>query len=154
MTLMAEIILKSGEIVLVDEADFAWLSKRKWAAAKSWGGIYAKCGQPYAGHTRMHRAIMNAPAGMVVDHINGNTLDNRRENLRVCTHQQNMCNRKDNANRRVSKYRGVIYQGPASWYAYLTHMGKRLRTGPHRTEIEAAAAFDKLAIELRGSPLP
>lgn len=83
---MKEIKLKHGEIVLVDDQDFEELNKYKWCLNS---GGYAS--RRIDTHTSilMHRQVMNTPKGLETDHINGNKLDNRRENLRNVTHSQN-----------------------------------------------------------------
>ncbi len=94
---MKEIKLTKGYVAIVDDADFEWLKSFKWYVS-----IGSGCGsKPYAKRaTRksenrkirsvfMHREIMNCPNDMVVDHLNSNGLDNRRENLEVVTTKEN-----------------------------------------------------------------
>lgn len=87
---------KDSEIrgyALVDDENFEWLNQWKWSHLKSYDytGYVVKRKN---GFILMHRLIMDTPKGMEVDHINGNSLDNRKENLRNCTHQQNQCNQR------------------------------------------------------------
>ena len=97
----------------------------------------------------MHGLIMPAPDGQFVDHINGNGLDNRRENLRLVTHQQNSFNQKHHGG--SSKFKGVsIDRISGSWRAYITVDGKRKHLGRHGTEIDAAKAYDMAAKEFFG----
>lgn len=96
---MREIKLSRGMIALVDDEDFEELSQWKWSVSeKSKGRFYAvrrrsKSDPPNPKQIKMHRQITQAPDGLVVDHLNHNTLDNRRDNLRVCTQQENAQNR-------------------------------------------------------------
>ena len=94
---MAIIKTKKGEEIIVDDSDYEWLSKFKWCI----GDRYAMR-TSYANGDKvtilMHREIMNTPKGYNTDHINGNKLDNRRCNLRICTHAENMKNRRTRLN--------------------------------------------------------
>lgn len=100
---MAKIALSGKHAVgqyafaLVDDADVQDLAQFNWIAAKSGTGyVYAVRTWRHEGakhFEKMHRRVAAAKAGMEVDHINRNTVDNRRENLRVVTHQQNLLNR-------------------------------------------------------------
>ena len=90
---------------------------------------------------------MGAPKGADVDHINGDTLDNRRSNLRVCDRSQNLCNRKKMAGK-SSRYKGVSYNKlRGKWDARLMFRGKQYCLGLFKTELEAAKAYDALARE-------
>jgi len=92
----------------------------------------------------LHRIIMNAPPGKVVDHINHNTLDNRRENLRVCSNSENLANARKTTNRKTtSKYRGVYYEeGLNAWVSRVYKDEKRVYYGVFNTEESAANAFN------------
>jgi hypothetical protein len=94
--------LGHGKAAMVDAADFAWLNKHKWHAMH--GSSYAR--STIDGKSVfMHRLIMNAPAGLVVDHWNGNIWDNRRSNLRICTQAENLRNKRKLAG--ASRFKGV-----------------------------------------------
>src|SRR5690348_5562960 len=89
---MPTILMTGGHTVLVDECDFAMLSRHSWHLHT---GGYAVRSVRIGGRCSnllMHRAIMSPPPGLTVDHINGNRLDNRRANLRVCTQRDNSRN--------------------------------------------------------------
>lgn len=93
---MSIINITQGKVAIVDAEDFEQINQWRWFANRKgklwyvgrWVTIEGKKYQVY-----MHRFITNAPKGKVVDHINGNGLDNRRSNLRICTHRENLRNR-------------------------------------------------------------
>jgi len=90
------------------------------------------------------------PGWSRTDHISGDTLDNCRSNLRECTHQQNMHNRKKNENTR-SRYKGVWWEKDSQkWRAAIKMNNKRYHIGNYYHEREAALAYDKKARELFG----
>ena len=86
---------------------------------------------------RLHQVVAGRVAGMVVDHINGNKLDNRRENLRHCTLSQNFCNTA--APRGPNPTRGVCLGRNKRFRAYISRHGKQRTLGTHGT-LEAATA--------------
>jgi hypothetical protein len=143
---MKSIPLTQGNFALVDDEDFEWLNQWKWQVHKQ------KTGKCYADrafdvekrthHIRMHRLIVGAPDGMVVDHINGNSLDNRKENLRLCTPLENSrnCRKKESP----TGYRGVFC------YAVIRVNRKYVKLGSFRTTEEAARAYDKAAKKYHG----
>lgn len=91
----------------------------------------------------LHRVLMRAEPGQLVDHINGDTADNRRANLRICTNQENMRNL-----RRDGKSKGVSFRSGRPnkpWLAYITVDAKQKFLGYHGTELEAASAYNDAA---------
>jgi hypothetical protein len=142
--------LTRGLHAIVDADDYEALSRHKWSVQPSRTGttFYAKrtC------HGRlvlMHREIIKAPQGTFVDHINGNGLDNRRCNLRLCTPRQNSCNR---SKQRKARHRfiGVHPCGKYTYQATVMHKGETYRAGTFTDEVKAAKARDRLALELHG----
>lgn len=152
---MKFIKLTQGKFALVDDEDYELVSKHKWqyclvgrhrdrecAMSRSW----------WKGHGKkrtiiMSRLIMNAPKGMVVDHKNLDTLDNRRDNLRVCTNQQNIFNSKPMKNK-SSRYKGVSWNKVIKkWEAYISPNGKQIALGYYENEIDAAKAYNKAALK-------
>jgi hypothetical protein len=138
--------LTRGKFALVDAADYDRLSRYKWSAVERNGKWYA-CRRENRRIVWMHRQIMKAPKGMVVDHIDGNSLNNRRSNLHLCTPRQNAYNVKHPSP--DSQYVGVLRCG-LLWAARLFHDGQEHWIGVYDTEIEAALARDERAIELQG----
>lgn len=94
----------------------------------------------------LHRLIMNAPKGMEVDHINGNGLDNRKSNLRLCDKSQNGINRGPNKN---GKLKGITKINNR-WMARVNYYNKNIYIGLFKTPIDAAKAYNKKAKELFG----
>lgn len=107
---MKTIKLFNGKEVLVDEEDYRYLCKYTWSYQKTKSGKeYARREKEIKGKRTvflMHREILSVKKGQEIDHINGNGLDNRKNNLRLCIHQQNMMNRKLHKNN-TSGYKGV-----------------------------------------------
>lgn len=92
---------------------------------------------------------MGAVAGQVVDHINRNPLDNRRENLRLCTQSMNQMNRAGNSTKRTSVFKGVTRQGKR-WKAQIGFCGNTHYIGMFDSEADAAYAYDSRAKILFG----
>lgn len=146
--------LSKGKVALIDADDFASVSAYKWCVIEMperpvtmWYAITATPGNNKK-KIYLHRFIMDAPKGTVVDHINGDTLDNRRSNLRVCTYSQNNCNAIHKKKNRTG-YRGVSANG-RSYVAQIVLQGIRYRLGSFPTPKEAAVAYDRAAINLHG----
>ena len=98
----------------------------------------------------MHRVIMNAPKGMLVDHIDGNGLNNRRSNLRLCTNKENARNARPSKGG-SSRYKGVCWHKAKKKYdARIEVDGKRYCLGYFADEIEAAVTYDIKAMQLFG----
>lgn len=93
-----------GTFAMVDDADFDHLNQRKWCLSRPNGyAVRMEGGRKTKITIYMHRAILKPSPGMQVDHINGNRLDNRRENLRTCTSAENNMNRRPTPGRALPK---------------------------------------------------
>jgi hypothetical protein len=142
---------------LIDAADAAIAIQYRWTRLKQPGGnMYARA-NVYHGHGQsetvyLHRVLMQPPDGMDVDHINGDTLDCRRSNMRICTEQENTYNRRKRRTAKRSRYVGVfqVASAPNRWYARIMQDGRAFPLGGHGTEEEAARAYDRAAKMLRG----
>lgn len=147
--------LSQGYEALVDIEDLPALAAYNWSVTRSLkkGGAYAQRLTPRdsSGKQRalkMHRVLMSPGPGLVVDHINGNGLDNRRENLRVCAQRDNM---KNQAPHRTNKLgiKGVsVYRN--RFVAKIRVDGKTIFIGSFPTANEAAAAYRQAANEFHG----
>lgn len=137
-----------------EDAGKALKYKWSWTRGKDRNGpLYARAVDTAAKPPRqikLHRLVLDAPAGVDIDHINGDTLDNRRENLRFVTAQQNLANSRK---RRVrsSRFKGVSWHGKAGkWRAYIAVGRKQTHLGLFDTEQAAALAYDVKATEVWG----
>lgn len=100
---------------------------------------------------RMHRIITNAPQDKQVDHINGNPLDNRKCNLRVCTQKENSRNREKRKEKTSSIYKGVCFhKRKHKWQASITLDGKLIHLGYFKTQNEAALIYNEAAKKYHG----
>jgi hypothetical protein len=139
---MNQIKLTKNKVAQVSDEDYSKISKRRWQ--------YHSKGYAISGGDLMHRVIMEVKKGQYVDHVNGNKLDNRRENLRVCTLSQNNMNRKG-YNGKTSKYKGVSrHKQTGKWIACITVKKKQTYIGLFVTQEDAALAYNKKAKSLHG----
>ncbi len=147
---MREIPLTQGCIALIGYEDYELISKYKWYAIKRKSKYYAQA-KVENKNMYMHRMILSVLDPKVfVDHENGNTLDNRRENLRICNASQNQHNRGSTKNS-SSIFKGVSWHnGAKAWYSRIKINRKEFSIGLFDCEIEAAKAYDIKAKELHG----
>lgn len=98
----------------------------------------------------MHRYLMGDPTGLEVDHINLDTLDNRRSNLRVATRSQNAANRRRQSNN-SSGYKGVSWNKERKkWHAYICVGRKHITLGRFNSIVQAARAYNDAALTFFG----
>lgn len=137
--------LKNGKSALIDEEDYNRVSKINWSISKARGHTKDYIRGYYNGNrVYLHRFIMNFPVGMSVDHINGNTFDNRKYNLRVCKNKENSKNRVVVQKNNTSGFVGV-YGKENSWRAWIKINGKGKHIGTFKTKHEAAMVRDNYA---------
>jgi hypothetical protein len=135
-----------GSHALVDEDDYELLKQYRWYRNKV-GYVWRYVGRSMV---YLHREIMRFPKTREVDHVNGNRLDNRKINLRTCTHAENRRNNRLQKNNR-SGYIGVNWVKRAGkWRAEIQHNYKSIHVGLFDNRLDAAKARDKKAKELWG----
>jgi len=140
------IALTRGKHAIVDVEDYDRLMRHKWTA-------YLCCGKWYAARSErgkcilMHREIMHAPKGKVVDHMDGSSLNNPKFNLRLCSYGENNCNRRSIGT--TSAYKGVSRYDPTSpWRSAAWYKGRNIHAGYYADEIDAARASDLKNVQL------
>ncbi len=146
--------LNQGQQTIIDDEDWDKVNHINWCADKDTAnpGKYYVRGLNKATNkkVRLHRYLSNAPKGMEVDHINGNTLDNRKCNLRICTKSQNQMNR-GKTKKNKSGYKGVSWCTSCNgWKAYLWTGEKNLYLGLFSFKKEAALAYNRASIKHHG----
>jgi len=144
---MKKIQLTHGRVALVSDKDYPRVRRHKWIFSRlpKHGHGYAIRLEPgrKGRKIRMHRELLGAKKDQEVDHKNGNTLDNRRSNIRLCTRGENGCNlglRKNN----TSGYKGVS-RNRKMWVATIHPKRKAIYLGLFKTKIAAARAYDRAA---------
>lgn len=146
---ICEIVLRNYRnipigVAIIDVEDYPKVSKEKWHLSDG----YVKD----TNHRPLHGIILNIPnkKNIEIDHINHDGLDNRKSNLRICTHQQNTFNKKL-CSTNTSGYKGVTFhKGHGKWTAKIGVNGERKYLGCFDNKYDAAVAYDKKAIELFG----
>ena len=147
-------MLTQGMIAIVDDEDFERFGKFKWYALKDKKTYYAVRNvglYPNRIKQRLHREILNTPKGIDIDHINGNGLDDKRENLRLCTRQENCRNQRHARPGKNSKFKGVHWSRQArKWHAQIKMDGHTTYLGYFSDDTDAAQAYDAAARKLFG----
>lgn len=139
--------LTRGAVAIVDDEDFPALAQFKWFLNPSKSKKYAMGHASILGQTKriyMHRFILSPPDGMLVDHIDGDGLNNRRANLRLVSPRQNCWNVSRSSAR--SKEMGV-YPARHGWIALLTVSGERKYLGYFKHIEDAVSARRSAEVE-------
>lgn len=147
------VLSNSNEVAIIDDEDVYRISKGTWSLNSNGYAVRTqRCGGGKKHSILMHREILGLlyGDGITIDHIDNNKLNNSKSNLRKCEHSQNVVN--------VGKYRSGtsrfkgVYRKPGykKWYAYINKDSKRYHLGRFDSEIDAASAYNKAALELHG----
>ena len=151
---MKIIKLTQGKGAIVDDDCYERLSKYNWQYTyygyASRGAFKEELASGSPSNILMHRELMNAPNGVDVDHINGDRLDNRLENLRLCSRKENLRNTMKRMNTKKgvasSKYKGIYWAKDRNkWRATIRFNGKNYHIGTFEDELEAAKAYNEYA---------
>jgi hypothetical protein len=147
--------LSKGLFSLIDREDYFRVGLWSWSAfrpvgARTWyAQSFCDHGDKKKRLVSLHQYVLSL-TGNEVDHINGEGLDNRKSNLRVCSHQQNIWNSQPRDGG-TSAFKGVSWRADRSkWRAYIVINAKQRFLGLFADEIEAAKAYDRAAKELFG----
>lgn len=146
--------LTKGKFATIDESDLQLVSQFVWHTADRGRTCYAATSRDRRSTGEaiyLHRLIANPGPGQHVDHINGNGLDCRRENLRLCTNAENRRNMRKT--RGESRFKGVSIdprQPGRPWCSYINHENRKISLGSYESETEAARAYNAAAVELHG----
>lgn len=152
-------LIGAGSSAIVDDEDFERLSGLHWVARRDKPDgrdrLYARArAQIHGDYVYLHRMVLGAGPGEMVDHKNGNTLDNRRSNLRLATSLQQRWNAAPlkcvNGQPKTSRFKGVRLTESGRWRARITVHGTRLELGRFGTQREAAKAYDAAAVKYFG----
>ena len=142
-----EMPLTKGKIALIDDEDYALILLFHWFYDSH---QYARTKKLSGGSMSMHRLLIKPQTGYEIDHIDGNRINNQRKNLRIVTHKQNQANQGKHI-RKTSQYKGVCWRKDVNkWIAYIETNNKPTHLGYHLSEVEAARAYDRAALDMFG----
>jgi len=145
---MKKIELRPTGFALVDDEDFGRLSQHKWYLSRAGYAIHGSNKNGIKSFEKMHRHIMNAKQGDFIDHIDRDKLNNQKTNLRFATQLQNAHNRSKKEGTK-NNYKGVFFMKSINLFQSRCRMnGQDIFLGYYKTEIAAAYAYNKKAVEL------
>lgn len=147
-----EIVLTRGQVAIVDDEDFERLNQFKWYAHLGGGRFYgARNDTRENGYSKiyLHREVVGAKAGDIVDHIDQESLHDWRSNLRVCDRSRNALNHRRYSNN-TTGYIGVAIENGNSFRAYRYINGRTIFGGLYKDIIECAKKSDEIAKEFHG----
>jgi hypothetical protein len=146
---MKKIVLTQGKFAKVDDFDYNFLNKWKWFAHKAGNKYYASRNIDKK-TIKMHSILLKTPKGMDTDHIDGDSLNNQRKNLRICTRSQNAFNKTKQKNN-TSGFKGVSWcERDKMWRAQIDANKKVYRLGDFLTAEEAYKAYCEACIKYHG----
>jgi hypothetical protein len=148
---IARVMLPNSEPAIIDAADAHLAEGQPWRLNRS--GYVAYCrhtpwvnGKRTSGWIFLHRVIAGTPDGLTTDHADGDTLNNRRANLRIVTNSQNAKNKRTRGRAKTSRYKGVNwYAARGQWTARVTSDYRGYHLGYFDSEEQAARAYDEAA---------
>jgi hypothetical protein len=148
-----EIQLTQGQVAIVDDDMYDYLNQWKWCVNNCNGKLYAVRSLSIPKKRKiiyMHRFIVKNDSEMHTDHCNGNTLDNRKINLRICTNSQNLMNQKIHKNNK-SGYKGIYFNKRTNRFdVYISIDKKQRRVGVYKDVKDAIKNYNEAAIKYYG----
>lgn len=132
---------------IIDDEDYDKIKNYRWNA--NYDNHKNSFRIKTASGLRLHRIIMNAKNGEYVDHIDGNILNNRKSNLRICTLAENNRNKSKSNKKMTSKYKGVTFQS-GKYRVRIRYNNKYLSIGMFDTQDKAAIAYNIAALKYYG----
>ena|SRR3990167_8837350 len=141
------VTLNDGNVCFSSPCDIEKLTERSWYARRDKSTFYAVAATTVDGKRKsiyLHREIFDNPVDRCVDHINGNGLDNRRPNIRLCLHGQNRMNAIKRKPSKYSKYKGVYFNRRTKrWLSIIQAGGESFFLGYFGSENDAKIAHQK-----------
>lgn len=146
----ASVPLTRGAVAIIDVVDIERVAKHSWCLDRAGNRLDYAMTRINNRSVRLHRYISSPPDGLHVDHVNGNGLDNRRENLRLCSHRENLRNQRPQEGT-VSGFKGVtVNKGSRRWRAKIVIDDREVLIGTFNDAESAARAYDAAALEMHG----